>query len=185
MNAIENIKTRNSHSKLIEPFPSKAEMKIVYESAMRAPDHANLKPSNFIEVTGKGLLKLSKVFENFVLDSKNEHNISKIEKFKNSPFRAPMIIILICDVKNHPKVPAVEQMMSTAAAAQNMLLALHALNYSAIWRTGIFALNDDIIKYFKLKLNQKILGYLYVGTATGKQKRIPDINIENHLTKWD
>jgi len=62
MNAIENIKTRNSHSKLIEPFPSKAEMKLVYESAMRAPDHANLKPSNFIEVTGKGLLKLSKVF---------------------------------------------------------------------------------------------------------------------------
>jgi len=66
-----------------------------------------------------------------------------------------------------------------------MLLALHALNYSAIWRTGMFALNDDIIKYFNLNLNQKILGYLYVGTAIGKQKRIPNINIENHLTIWD
>ena len=62
MEAIENIITRNSNSKLIGPCPTKKEMELVYKSALRAPDHANLKPSQFIEVTGSGLKKLSKIF---------------------------------------------------------------------------------------------------------------------------
>ena len=185
MKAIENIKTRNSHSKLSEPYPNNEEMKLVYESALRAPDHAGLKPSYFIEVTGEGLKKLSKVFEEFVLNSKDKSKISRLEKYKNAPFRAPMVIIIICDLKQHPKVPEIEQIMSTAAATQNMLLALNSLDYSAIWRTGIFALEEDIIKYFNLEKNQKILGYLYIGTAIGRKKKIPNIDISDHVKKWN
>ena len=37
-------------------------MDIVYKAALRAPDHAWLRPSSFIEVSGKGLDKLSKIF---------------------------------------------------------------------------------------------------------------------------
>jgi len=185
MKAIENIKTRNSHSKLSKPYPDNEEMKLVYESALRAPDHAGLKPSYFIEVTGDGLKKLSKVFEEFVLDSKDKSKISRVEKYKNAPYRAPMVIIIICDLKIHPKVPEIEQIMSTAAATQNMLLAINALDYSAIWRTGIFALEDEIVKYFNLEKNQKILGYLYIGTATGKKKKIPSIDIRKHVKKWN
>ena len=62
MDAIKNIKTRKSHSKLIKPHPTQEEMKIIYESALGAPDYArymiipkksyydlfkNLKASNF------------------------------------------------------------------------------------------------------------------------------------------
>ena len=185
MKAIENIKTRNSHSKLSEPHPNDKEMKLVYDSALRAPDHAGLKPSHFIEVTGEGLKKLSKVFEKFVLDSKDKSKISKLEKYKKAPYRAPMVIIIVCDLKHHSKVPEIEQIMSTAAATQNMLLALNALGYSAIWRTGIFALEEDIIKYFNLEKNQKILGYLYIGKAIGRKKRIPNIDISKHVKKWN
>ena len=184
MEAIENILTRNSCSKLIEPFPKKEEMKLVYESALRAPDHANLKPSKFIEVTGSGLEKLSKIFMDYNATHLNEKNEMKLKKYKNAPFRSPMIIVLICDLKEHPKVPYLEQMLSTAAAAQNMLLALHALNYGAIWRTGVFSLNDEIPKFFNLKSNQKIMGYLYVGTIAGKLKTIPEINTSDFVKVW-
>ena len=61
MEAIKNITSRNSHSKLIEPAPTPEEMRIVYRSALRAPAHARLNPSRFIEVAGKGLDKLSKM----------------------------------------------------------------------------------------------------------------------------
>ena len=40
MEAIKNIKTRNSHSKLIKPHPTQEEMKIIYDSALGAPDYA-------------------------------------------------------------------------------------------------------------------------------------------------
>ena len=55
-----------------------------------------------------------------------------ITKYKNAPFRAPMIIILVSTFKDHPKVPGIEQKLSTAASAQNILLSLSALGYSAI-----------------------------------------------------
>ena len=49
MEAIENILSRNSISKLGEPYPTSEQMDLVYRAALRAPDHAWLRPSEFIE----------------------------------------------------------------------------------------------------------------------------------------
>ena len=95
-----------------------------------------------------------------------------------------MIVILISEIKTHPKVPEIEQMLSTAAAAENILLALNALNYAGMWRTGVFALNEKISKYLELKENQKVIGYLYVGTASGTQKKIPEMDTSEFVTQW-
>ena len=95
-----------------------------------------------------------------------------------------MIIVLISYIKKHNRVPDIEQVLSTAAAAQNILLALHALNYGAIWRTGAFALNDKIGEYFNLNKNQKVLGYLYIGKPMADPKKIPKVDIEQYITRW-
>ena len=62
---------------------------------------------------------------------------------------------------------------------------MHALNYAAIWSDWSLALNDKIGQYFNLSENQKVLGYLYVGKPTIAPKKIPEVNIEEHITKWD
>ena len=64
------------------------------------------------------------------------------------------------------------------------MLALNALNFAGMWRTGVFALNEKIQKYLKLNDNQKVIGYLYVGTASGKQKKIPEMNTSEFVTEW-
>ena len=185
MDALENLLTRNSVSKLTEPYPSKYEIKLIYKAALRAPDHAWLRPSRFIEVTGKGLEKLSNIFVDYISNTSNEVSELLLSKYKNAPFRAPMIIILVSQPKDHPKVPEIEQILSTSAAAQNILLALHALNYGAIWRTGKVSLNDEIGKYFDLEKNSKILGYIYVGTPSIEPKQIPDLDIDDFVTRWE
>tara|TARA_Y100001968_G_scaffold140759_1_gene128738 strand:+ start:115 stop:672 length:558 start_codon:yes stop_codon:yes gene_type:complete len=184
MKAIQNIISRNSISKLGKPYPNSAEMEYIYKAALRAPDHAWLRPSEFIEITGTGLDKLSKIFEKYAIENIKDINETKIAKYKNAPYRAPMIIVLVSNIQKHNRVPEIEQMLSTAAAAQNILLALHALNYGSIWRTGAFALNDKIGSYFNLKENQKILGYLYIGKPTVEPKKIPEIDIEKYITRW-
>ena len=184
MQAIENILSRNSISKLGDPHPTSEEMNLIYKAALRAPDHAWLRPSEFIEVTGDGLDKLSNIFEQYAIENIEDISEQKITKYKNAPYRAPMIIVLISSVKKHDRIPEIEQLLSTAAAAQNILLALHALNYGAIWRTGVFALNDKIGKYFSLNKNQHVLGYLYIGKPTMEPKKIPSINIEKYITRW-
>ena len=181
MDALENILNRVSARTLAEPFPTKEEMNTVYKAALRAPDHAWLRTSSFIEVKGKGLDKLSDIFVNY---GKSIPNISDevLDKYKNAPYRAPMIIILVNSYKEHPKVPAIEQKLSTATAAQNIMLALNAMEYSCIWRTGKMAFNEVIQAELGLEKNQEILGYLYIGKEVGKKKEIPNLDIDNFVS---
>ena len=92
-----------------------------------------------------------------------------------------MILILVSTFKKHPKVPAIEQKLSTAAAAQNILLALNAMGYSAIWRTGKLAFNPFVESKLGLKENQEILGYLYIGTSEGKNKKVPELELNDFV----
>jgi nitroreductase len=93
-----------------------------------------------------------------------------------------MIVILVNSIKEHPKVPKIEQKLSTAASAQNILLALSALGYSSIWRTGKLAFNPFVASKLNLEANQEILGYIYVGTADGTNKKIPELDIEDFVS---
>jgi nitroreductase len=77
----------------------------------------------------------------------------------------------------------IEQKLSTGASAQNILLSLHALGYSAIWRTGKFAFNPFISSKLGLNDNQEILGYVYVGTSDGENKKIPSLEIDSFVKK--
>ena len=181
MDALENILNRVSARELAEPHPTESEMEKVYKAALRAPDHAWLRPSSFIEVKGDGLKKLSNIFLEY---AKNQTNITDqiIQKYKNAPFRAPMIIILVNTFKEHPKVPAIEQKLSTATAAQNIMLALNTMNYSSIWRTGKLAFNKEIQTKLNLSEDQEILGYLYIGTSIGENKKIPNLDIDDFVS---
>jgi nitroreductase len=185
MKELNNILTRTSFSKLKIPYPSNEQMDLIYKAALRAPDHKWLRPSRFIQITGSGLDKLSEIFYNYGKNNIDGISEEKLNKYKSLPYRSPMIVILVSNITDHPSVPEHEQMFTTAAAAQNILLALHALNFGGIWRTGIFAMNIDIEKSLGLSSNQKILGYLYIGTPDGKSKKIPNLNIKEFVTKID
>ena len=180
MEALNNILHRVSARDLSSPCPNKDEMDLVYQAALRAPDHAWLRPSSFIEVKDDGLDRLSKIFFDYG-KSKEDVTDEVLNKYKNAPYRAPMIVILVNSVKEHPKVPAIEQKLSTATAAQNIMLALNAMNYGSIWRTGKLAFNQTVQKELGLSINQEILGYLYIGTEVGKKKQIPSLDIDKFV----
>jgi nitroreductase len=180
MDALDNILTRVSARLLKSPHPSQVEMKQVYKAALRAPDHAWLRPSSFIEVVGSGLDKLSEIFSEFGETLPDITDEIK-EKYKNAPYRAPMIIILVNHLKEHPKVPEIEQKLSTAACSKYSFI-LNALGYSAIWRTGKLAFNPFVSSKLGLEDNQEILGYLYVGTSDGENKKIPELDIEDFVS---
>ncbi|RPG43307.1 MAG: nitroreductase [Gammaproteobacteria bacterium TMED112] len=183
--ALNNILYRNSHRSLTEPAPTEKEMGLVFQAALRAPDHAWLRPSSFIEIQGDGLKKLSNAFVSYAKENIKDLDEEKLKKYEQSPFRAPMIVVLVCTPKEHAMVPEVEQIMSTATAGQNILLALNSMGYGGIWRTGAFSFNEKIGRYLELDHDQKVVGYLYIGTPEGKAKKIPELNILDFVTKWE
>ena len=62
------------------------------------------------------------------------------------------------------------------------MLALNAMEYSCIWRTGKMAFNKVIQKELGLEKNQEILGYLYIGTEIGEKKEVPNLDIDNFVS---
>ena len=185
MDAIKNLLTRNYINKLVSHHPNEREIEIVYQSALRAPDHAWLRPSSFIQISGDGLQKLSDIFVDFAKENFDDLTEERLGKYKNAPFRAPLIVVLVSTKKDHPKVPKMEQIISTGTAGQNIMLALNALGYGAIWRTGSFAFNNKISEKFSLNENQMIIGYIYIGTSAGKKKSLPKMNTNDFISVWD
>ena len=185
METLEAIQTRNSVPLLTDPAPTSEEMSAVYKGALRAPDHARLRPWKFIEVRGDSRDKLAKIFIDTATALNSDLSENEISKLEKAPHRAPMVIILAANIKEHPKVPEIEQIISLGAAAQNILLGIHEIGYSAVWRTGNMAFNPEITKFLGLEENFKIIGYLYVGTSTGKEKPIPELEIQDFLEVWD
>ena len=186
METLKTLLNRVSMPKLSTPAPSKEQMNIAYQAAFRAPDHAWLRPWRFIESSGAGRDKLG---EAFVRSAKRKgiNDEEKLSKYKLLPLRAPIIITLITQVTEKPNVPTIEQIQSTAAASQNILLALYDMGYGAYWRSGPFtsATNDYISEELSLSKESLVLGYLYVGTPTGEAKKIPELNSKEFVTYWD
>ena len=65
------------------------------------------------------------------------------------------------------------------------MLALNALGYGAIWRTGRFAFNEKISEKLGLSNKQTVIGYIYIGTPAGKKKLLPAMNTNDFISVWD
>ena len=179
MDAIDALHQRTASPRLIEPAPSKSELELIYKSGLRAPDHGMLRPWQFLVVRGEALEKLGEVFAENLNPDTNEQR----DKLLNAPMRAPIVIVAIAEIQEHPKVPPVEQISATAAAIQNMSVAIHALGYSSIWRTGKAAFNEGVKEALGFSAKDEIVGFLYVGTPT-VQREIPENRIEDYFKEW-
>ena len=170
---IKQILARKSCPKLTLPAPSTQELEQALLCGLKAPDHGRLKPWRFVVLQGDALKKLGEQF----LHVKRQHDPnlteSMREKVINMPLRAPLMIVAIAEIKEHPKVPAIEQVVAVGCAVQNIQLALDSLGYGAMWRTGEMAFDAEIKKYFGSKASDEIVGFLYVGTQLSYRTEIP------------
>jgi nitroreductase len=74
------------------------------------------------------------------------------------------------------KIPEIEQTLSAAAAAMNMLNAIHALGFGAKWVTGANCYDDAFKREFGLDPTDRLIGFIHVGTPmeTTAQAERPD-----------
>jgi nitroreductase len=184
LNALRLLQNRVSITKLMAPAPSHEELLEVFNAAARAPDHGKLQPWRFLIIKGDGLAKLSAVFVDALAKSTPDVSPSVVEKTRNMPFRAPMIIAAIAKCQDHPKVPIQEQIIACGAATQNILNALFALNHGAVWRTGELAYDPHVKQALGLKELEEIIGFIYVGTPAGDIPAAPQVDATSIFDTW-
>ena len=132
MDALTALQTRTATPRLVDPAPAGADLEQIIKAGLRAPDHGMLRPWRFLLVAGDARQKLGELFVEAIQPVTEEHR----NKLLLAPMRAPLLIIGIAKIRQDPKIPRIEQVGSMAAAIQNMSVAVHALGFGSIWRTG-------------------------------------------------
>ena len=185
MDAIELLLTRASQGKLREPAPDDAALERAFAAALRAPDHGLLRPWRFQLIRGDARARFGALMREELRRRKPHASDEELEKQSRKPLRAPLLIVVSARVQvDHPKVPAIEQMLSAAAAAQNILLALHAQGYAGMWRTGDAAYDPQIKRALGLAPNDAIIGFLYTGTAALPAPEVARPRADAHVEEW-
>ena len=184
MDAIEVLHNRVSCALLQEPGPSREQLNDLLQAALRAPDHANLKPARFWVVEGEARNKLGDLFAK-VSQAKNPIvTDAELEKVRKKPLRAPTIIVAAAKVVEHPKVPRIEQVITAGAAANNIVTAAFALGIGAYWRTGGMAFDPTVKAEFGLGDSDEIVGFIYLGTPKVSMREVPEYRLEDFVSEW-
>ncbi|PPC75528.1 nitroreductase [Pokkaliibacter plantistimulans] len=184
MDALSLLQHRVSVAQLTGPAPTSDQLELLWQAALRAPDHGALRPWRFLVVQGEALARLGELFAQVAMDNDPDADPAFLEKCLNMPLRAPMLIVVIACCQQHPKVPEQEQILSAGAAAQNILLAAHAQGLGAIWRTGWVADDEVINQQLGLVRGEVNIGYIYIGTPKGHLPVSPVLNSLDFVTSW-
>ncbi|PCJ25895.1 MAG: nitroreductase [SAR86 cluster bacterium] len=184
MNALDALHLRSSVPKLSDPLPDQEVLNNIYKAAFRAADHAVLRPWRFLIIKGNSRQRLGQLFVEAARADNPDLSDERIAKLQAKPMRAPMIIVSISSIKEHPKVPAFEQDLSAAAATQNMLQAAFVQNIGAMWRTGSMAYHSVVKNGLGLTAQEKIIGFVYIGTISGGTKQLNEPEVGHFFKDW-
>ena len=184
MNALDALHLRSSVPKLRGPLPSQEMLENIYKAAFSAADHAVLRPWRFLVIADDSREKLGELFARAGVSKDASLHPAAIEKLRCKPQRAPLILVCISSFKPHPKVPEIEQDLSAGAATQNMLLAAFAQGLGAMWRTGSLAYDPIVKNGLGLSAEEKIIGFLYIGTIDGGTKQLCEPDVQSYFQEW-
>lgn len=181
---LQFLQQRNSAPKLIDPAPSAPQLEEMFRAALRVPDHAWLRPWRFIVVAGERRQALGQLLEQCLLQRVPDADEAARTKARNAPLRAPLLIVPVVRLSEHPKVPKSEQRLSAGCTAQALLLAAEATGYAGIWRTGDAAFDRNVMAGLGLAAEEEIIGFLYLGTRDGEAKKIPHLETADFVSTW-
>ncbi|MBX5458049.1 MAG: nitroreductase [Thermogemmatispora sp.] len=187
MLVFETIRRRRSISKMSERRPTRAQIERMLEAATHAPNHHRVEPWKFIIFSGAARQELGEAMAQALAlrlgQGKDEKTRALIEKERQKPLRAPVVIVVAAEAPQRPEVRAIENIEAVAAAVQNMLLTAEEQGLATMWRTGEAAYDPQVKAWLGLAPEDEIVAFLYVGyPALSPPARIP--TDYRNKTRW-
>ena len=137
---LQALRARRSVGRVRPEQPPRALVERVIEAATWAPNHYHTRPWRFVVVAGEARRALGAVMADALREGLEESDGARaavlLEKERNKPLRAPVLIAVAVVPSPEPHVLEIEEICAGAASVQNMLLAAEALGLGAMWRTG-------------------------------------------------
>ncbi len=181
MEALELLLNRRSASRLTAPAPAGEVLENIFRAAMRAPDHGTLRPWRFVVIEKEGQDRFSELLVTIARQEKRDDK--QIEKSRQAPYRAPMIITVIACCQTQSVIPRHEQVISAGCAVMAMQMAALAQGFNGIWRTGAWTENNEVRNAMGCRAEDVIVGFLYLGTLSLKtSSSITQLDTKNFVS---
>ncbi|QJX03191.1 nitroreductase [Alcanivorax sp. IO_7] len=174
MDTLTALTQRVSVPRLTDPGPSDDQLRRLLEAAIRAPDHGMLRPWRFIVLRGEERQRLADIMEWRLLKRQPDADQGARDNIRGKALRAPVIIVAVAEVTENHKVPVWEQVLAVGAAVQNIMIAAHAMDLGAMWRTGDLANDESVKARLGFADKDQVVGFVYLGTPAAPSKSLPD-----------
>lgn len=169
---------------LTGPGPSTDEVDELLKIAARVPDHRKLEPWRFIVFEGEARVAFGETIAGIRAGQTPDVPEADLEEDRGRLLRAPVVVAVISSPNVAHKTPVWEQELSCGAACYNLLLAANAAGWAGCWLTEWIAFDDKVADLLGLTGNERVAGFVYLGTATGNPPERPRSAIENKATRW-
>ncbi len=183
---IEHLLTRRSVSAnaLSDPGPDRSALEQILTAAARVPDHKKLVPWRFILFQGDAREAFGRVLAEACQAEEPEASAFRLEMEAKRFMRAPVVVAVISRVIKSSPIPEWEQVLSAGAACQNLIVAASALGFGANWITEWYAFSERVRTALGLSDEERVAGFIYIGTAKEKPDERPRPALEEIVSAW-
>jgi nitroreductase len=184
--ALDLLKTRRSVKpiELTGPGPAPAELETLLTVASRVPDHGKLTPWRFIVFEGDARVKAGETIAAVFKAANPQATGEQVMFERNRLARAPLVVAVVSRAAPHVKIPEWEQVLSSGAAAMNLVTAAHALGFAANWITEWYAYDRRVLDALGLAANEKVAGFVHIGRAAKPPEDRPRPPLTEIVTRF-
>jgi nitroreductase len=170
---------------LAEPGPTPDQLRTILTAAGRVPDHKKLEPWCFIVFEGEARAKFGQVLADAcAAEEKEPPSLARLEIERTRLTRAPTVVAVISRTVPNPAAPEWEQVLSCGAACLNLCLAATAMGFGTCWITEWYSYSPAVRAALNLAENERIAGFVYIGTANDRQPDRERPDIDKITTRW-
>ena len=154
------------------PGPDASQLEQILTAAARVPDHKKLVPWRFIVFAGDARARFGDALAVACqAEEKEPPSAMRLDTERRRFVDVPLVVGVVSRVTPMTGAPEWEQILSAGAACMNLCLAANSFGYASNWLTGWYAYSPGIRTHLALADNERIAGFVYIGTA---QEAVPD-----------
>ena len=167
------------------PGPTEAQLDLILQAALRAPDHGAIKPWRFVLVRGDDVPALVDVGVQAGIAAGKPLPQAKVDNARKWLSQVPLVIALGCRPDPTGRIPEHESLLAVGAAVMNMLNAAHAQGLGAFWSTGMGTYLDGVGEALGFDpLDERFMGYLAIGTPIDAPRPVVRPDWRDHVSEW-
>lgn len=166
------------------PGPSEDDVAVILDIASRVPDHRRVVPYRFIVFREGARAEAGHILSTVYGNRHPDADGPALELEATRFLRAPVVIAVVAKTDPGHKTPEWEQVLCCGAVCHNMLLAASASGFAAQWLTEWYAYDREVLAAFGLAEEERIAGFIYIGTAKEDPLERPRVESGDITTHW-